>query len=99
MPVFASIWQQLKADVIKNGFRRTRFLRNSKTASQASSALDNKPSVWFRIREAFGAQSFSDFIPFDECVVDNEQVTNEEVNTPTEGRSQLSPTTDSEQKK
>lgn len=54
--------------------------------------------MWLRIREAFGAESFSDFIPIDDCVVDNEQLTNEEVNATTEGHSQLPSDTDSDRK-
>lgn len=101
--VLASIWQQLKADVIKNCFRKAGFLRNSGTASEEScdvdepSGPDDEPSVWPRIREAFGAESFSDFVSFDDCVVDNEELTDEDLRAAIEGRAELSSDNDSEQ--
>lgn len=43
-----------------------------------------------RIREAFRAESFSDVVGFDDCVVDNEELMDEEVRATIEGRAELS---------
>ncbi|KAL3228010.1 hypothetical protein MRX96_003941 [Rhipicephalus microplus] len=49
-----------------------------------------------QVREAFGADSFSDFVTFDNGVVDDEELTNEEVRATIESRCELS-SYDSEQ--
>ncbi|KAH6928818.1 hypothetical protein HPB50_020115 [Hyalomma asiaticum] len=48
------------------------------------------PSVWPQVREAFGAESFSDFVTFNDCVINNEQLTDEDLRAAIEGRSDLS---------
>lgn len=53
--------------------------------------------MWPRIRETFGAESFSDFVSFDDCVVDNEELTDEDLRATIEGRAELSSDNDSEQ--
>ncbi|KAL3187626.1 hypothetical protein MRX96_025112 [Rhipicephalus microplus] len=55
------------------------------------------PLVWHQVREEFGADSFSDYVTFDNDVVDNEELTDEEVRATIEARSQLS-SEDSDQK-
>ncbi|KAH6933277.1 hypothetical protein HPB50_013931 [Hyalomma asiaticum] len=97
--VLASVWQQVKGEVIKNRFRKAGFRQNDGSSDKESSVPDDEtsdPSVWPQVREAFGADSFSDFVTFDNGVVDNEELTDEEVRATIEGRSELSSDNDSE---
>ncbi|KAH6932309.1 hypothetical protein HPB50_004641 [Hyalomma asiaticum] len=91
--VLASVWQQVKGEVIKNCFRKAGFRQNDGSSDEESSVPDDEtsdPSVWPQVREAFGADSFSDFVTFDNGVVDNEELTDEEVRATIEGHSELS---------
>ncbi|KAL1427020.1 hypothetical protein MTO96_017768 [Rhipicephalus appendiculatus] len=91
--VLASVWQQVKGEVIKNCFRKAGFQQNYGSADEESSVPDDEtsdPSMWPQLREAFGADSFSDFVTFDHGIVDNEELTDEEVRATIEGRSELS---------
>lgn len=94
--VLASFWQQVKGEVIKNCFRKAGFQQNDGSAEEESSVPDDEtspedkpsdPSVWPQVMEAFGADSFSDFVTFDNGVIDNEQLSDKKVRTTIEGRS------------
>ncbi|KAH6935735.1 hypothetical protein HPB50_008676 [Hyalomma asiaticum] len=77
------------------------FRQNDGSSDEESSVPDDEtsdPSVWPQVREAFKADSFSDFVTFDNGVVDNEELTDEEVRATIKGRSELSSDNDSEHK-
>ncbi|KAH7932401.1 hypothetical protein HPB52_024612 [Rhipicephalus sanguineus] len=72
------------------------FQQNDSIAEEESSVPDDEtspedkpsdPSVWPQVMEAFGADSFSDFVTFDNGVIDNEQLSDKKVRATIEGRS------------
>ncbi|KAH6936579.1 hypothetical protein HPB50_019207 [Hyalomma asiaticum] len=91
--VLASIWQQLKTEVVKNCFSKAGFERDINEAASEESSIPDEPSgpsVWPQVREAFRAESFSDFVTFNNCVSNNKQLTDEDLRATIEGRSELS---------
>ncbi|KAH8039484.1 hypothetical protein HPB51_007386 [Rhipicephalus microplus] len=94
--VLARIRQQVRAKVIKNCFRKAGFLQHDGSADDSADEQPSVPDetsdppVWPQVREAFRADSFSDFVTFDSDVVEHEELTDEEVRATIETRSQLS---------
>lgn len=80
----------MKGEVIKNCFKKAGFRQNDGSYNEESFVPDDKaldPPVW--PEKAFGADSLSDLITFDNNVVDNEELTDEEVRATIEGCSEL----------
>ncbi|KAH8021416.1 hypothetical protein HPB51_015596 [Rhipicephalus microplus] len=94
--VLAYVWQQVRGIVIKNCFKKTSFQQNDGSADNSADEElcvpdeTSDPSVWPQVREAFGADSFSDFVRFDNGVIDNKELTDEVVRVMIEACSEMS---------
>ncbi|KAG0433519.1 hypothetical protein HPB47_019824 [Ixodes persulcatus] len=79
--VLPAVWAQLKRDTIRNCFRKAGFCRedDAPTTPSAEPQEPCVPTVWPQIQEAFGAEDFADFVSFDDDVVNNEELTDDEI--------------------
>ncbi|KAH8040017.1 hypothetical protein HPB51_009273 [Rhipicephalus microplus] len=89
-------WRHFRRHSVFRRPRKAGFLQHDgsahDSADEESSVADETscPLVWPQVREAFGADSFSDFVTLDNGVVDDEELTNEEVRATIESRCELS---------